>query len=525
MPLIDPEVLTDRSFLCRAVIRTEYDYSQRETDHGERLAEPWHRPVYCGEQATYVIEGTPDWLHNRAYTNGEALIAAGVPHRTDMHVCERHRVMCDDCDTEGDVTEESQRISRNIGRNICHSCTDCYRSCSECGTIEHEDSIYYSDYTDDSYCGSCFEEVESRRESAEEEDRPVGVHSHGYKPTPIPRIDTSSDCLVSDNKAIVNALRHYVPDRFFSNIVSLKDSLDVGYYEYGYSEKITCVSGESENKGAFENILVNLNNTGWDPRVNNFLMLSKNLLLGLELEMEAEDAESLWDVCQHIHDNYGDGKHISQQLVYLKQDGSLSDDCGVEMCFHPMTLSAFKKFVPSTLFKFLINHGVRSWDAYSECGIHVHVSKAGFMGESHMYKFAQFINSNETNNFAVAGRKRSQWAIYPNNFDELPILKNIKGDVFPANRYMAVNLQPVRTIEIRIFKGSLRYERILATLEFVTAVAEYTKNITTRQIYEGGAWDWQPFREFVARNLATYGNLGAYLKLSNKPINEKEKAI
>jgi hypothetical protein len=44
-----------------------------------------------------------------------------------------------------------------------------------------------------------------------------------------------------------------------------------------------------------------------------------------------------------------------------------------------------------------------------------------------------------------------------------------------SDRYEAINLTSQNTIEFRIFKGSLKYESVIAALEFCHSLVEFTR--------------------------------------------------
>jgi len=52
------------------------------------------------------------------------------------------------------------------------------------------------------------------------------------------------------------------------------------------------------------------------------------------------------------------------------------------------------------------------------------------------------------------------------------------------------------TVECRIFKPSLRIERVIGSIQFLAALYEYTKNLTTRDI-NAGAFEWSRFVSYL----------------------------
>jgi hypothetical protein len=98
--------------------------------------------------------------------------------------------------------------------------------------------------------------------------------------------------------------------------------------------------------------------------------------------MEIRDGE-LVQSSEYIMEMMGD-------FVYLKEDSSINTGGykGFEMVSHPATLEyyASNKNLWITLDYLRKVHNARSWDAKS-CGLHIHISRAGFKSGSHTHRF------------------------------------------------------------------------------------------------------------------------------------------
>jgi hypothetical protein len=55
---------------------------------------------------------------------------------------------------------------------------------------------------------------------------------------------------------------------------------------------------------------------------------------------------------------------------------------------------------------------------------------------------------------------------------------------------MALNFYPENTIEFRIFRGTLKYESFIATLQFCNVYADLVKRYDNRQILDVGLADF-----------------------------------
>jgi hypothetical protein len=191
------------------------------------------------------------------------------------------------------------------------------------------------------------------------------------------------------------------------------------------------------------------------------------VLLGLELEMEcsedysrAEKAQVLYD---RIHEyNAGD---TTYPYGFFEEDGSLN--YGFELVTSYTGLDVHAKQL--LVFRDNPVRGLRSHDTNS-CGLHVHVSRAG-MTTFHACKLAFFVHDSNNQHLlrALARRSNSRHAKMVNKKADSQWIKNAKRDGISRlndDRYEAVNFQNSATVEFRLFKGTLRYESIMACLEF-----------------------------------------------------------
>jgi hypothetical protein len=104
--------------------------------------------------------------------------------------------------------------------------------------------------------------------------------------------------------------------------------------------------------------------------------------------------------------------------------------------------------------------------------MHIHINRSAFADEKHLGKFLVFINKagNEKLVTTVAQRKSTQWA----RLDPKKKVTDTKDMV--GRRYEAVNLQNTNTIEMRIFRGTVRKDRFFKNLEFADAALHFTQN-------------------------------------------------
>jgi hypothetical protein len=228
------------------------------------------------------------------------------------------------------------------------------------------------------------------------------------------------------------------------------------------------------------------------------------LYFGIELEVEATRGERL-ECAEVVQANLG-------ERAYLKYDGSLNN--GFEIVTHPHTLEAFRKDFAFDKFAIFRRSGLRSWDT-STCGLHVHVSRDAFgvpydsrtdnysehinSRQTHEVRFMKLIYDNETQVCKLAGRKSG----YAHFEDKGNLMSKARGPGY--DRHVAVNTENDTTLEVRIFKGSLRPERVLGAIEFVHAGVEYTRNLKVNG--KNRALSWLAFCGYVHANQEQYSNL------------------
>jgi hypothetical protein len=231
--------------------------------------------------------------------------------------------------------------------------------------------------------------------------------------------------------------------------------------------------------------------------------------LGLELEVEAKRA-SLRDGAEHMYGAIG-------ERAYLKYDGSLSD--GFEIVTHPHSLDEIQSKFPWYALQEIQEMGFRSWNT-SSCGIHVHVSRNAFKDDAHQIKFTKLIYDNQRQVERLAGRKSS----YAKFNDKGRLVAKVKFGNQSDGRYSAVNNENENTLEVRVFRGSLRKERILSAIEFVHAAVEYTRN--TKVVAKDKPLSWARFIAFVVMNHQQYPNLliimGELFEKENEVIDQEE---
>lgn len=246
----------------------------------------------------------------------------------------------------------------------------------------------------------------------------------------------------------------------------------------------------------------------WKPIPIFYGASLENTFLGIELEVELQDfSNSRIDLVNELNEH--NWLNENKGLWYFHRDGSLDD--GIEFVSHPFSFDFAKNNLDLSWLKKLADYGLRSWDTKT-CGIHCHISREGFLSDTHVFAFAKLFYNNPRQFIKLAGRESKDFASFDPEYrgELVPQIKK-KHDL---RRYVAVNLTNEKTIEVRIFKGSLNETRVRSAIELVFAVHEYTKNLTIQDM-NNGALKFDFFGSFLIENAAKYPNTNHYLTKFN----------
>ena len=206
------------------------------------------------------------------------------------------------------------------------------------------------------------------------------------------------------------------------------------------------------------------------------------LYFGIEIETEVRGGD------------YGDRRVAAdyaqaleaQRLAYLKSDGSL--ECGFEIVSHPLSHSYFMNDATrlwDTVNKLKSDYDMMAWGTKT-CGLHVHISRAGFNSGSHQHRFLQLVYNNKDFYEVLAGRSSSHWAKFDDNIDPNTGRKSLKHkfDRHGSDRYSAVNTNNRNTLEMRIFRGSLNTRFIKSCIDLAHASVEFTRVMSVPEVRE-----------------------------------------
>lgn len=233
------------------------------------------------------------------------------------------------------------------------------------------------------------------------------------------------------------------------------------------------------------------------------------MFFGVELELDkgGEDDDKAEEILSCT-----DSDHL-----YIKHDGSLDD--GMELVSHPMTLEYHKNSMPwQDIMETAVDLGYRSHQT-STCGLHVHVSRKAFgcdrSEQDEVISRILYIVERFWQEMLKFSRRTEyqidRWAArYGIKDNPKQVMDNAKkGD---RGRYACINLCNYNTIEFRIFRGTLKYNTFIATLQMVEHICLTAMEMTDEEIT---SLSWPEFIEGIEHE-----ELIQYLKERRLYVNE-----
>ena len=456
---------------------------------------PWYYPDKPLFSSEYRVIDTADCVEEEETDEEEGALecdscscSCSETHNTvDGDVCPdcfSDYVMCTDCE-EFVLKEDSQKID---GDHVCHSCyEESYFTCERCGDTHHENHDhsevitrtrdYRRDQESETWCESC-------------------VYNYAYTCDDCNEICSESAIATNSNITLCgNCIENYrscaeCGDYVHEDSINWDDDSDEYYCNHCYSSTSSSSIIKSYNYKPY-------------PQFHG-----EGLHLGVELEMECTDREETAQVLAEMSND--------EDLFYIKSDGSLNN--GIEVVTHPCTLDFHQnEFGWDELCKTAVGKGARSHDT-STCGIHVHLSRA-FFTLTEITRFTAFVNVHGDHLKKLARRGASDYSKFKNKN------QGTKNLVEQSERYEAVNLYNNNTLEVRIFKGTLKVSTLLACIEVCDAMARFVKTSNISSIIVKSEENWGEFLSYVTNNLEMYSNLVLFMQsrgLLPKPIVSQE---
>lgn len=186
--------------------------------------------------------------------------------------------------------------------------------------------------------------------------------------------------------------------------------------------------------------------------------------------------------------------NAQNEYIFCKHDGSL--DSGFEIVTHPLSLEYQCQNMPwSEVLDSLKDMGYTSHNA-GTCGLHCHISRDALGDteeeqEDTIARILYFIEKHWEELVKFSRRTHNQlerWAArYGFRDSPQELLKYAKGGY---GRYTCVNLSPDETIEFRMFRGTLKKNTIIATLQLINRIIDLALDLSD---WELKSMSWTTF--------------------------------
>ena len=232
---------------------------------------------------------------------------------------------------------------------------------------------------------------------------------------------------------------------------------------------------------------------------------------GVELEIDDagesnSNAEKILRIANQDHEQ-----------VYIKHDGSLNE--GMEIVTHPMTLDYHLHQMPwAAILNKAKELGYLSHQA-GTCGLHVHINRTAFGDteeeqEEVIGRILYFFEKHWEELLKFSRRTPKQLRRWADRYGlkEHPkqVLDIAKGS---QERYMCVNLTNYHTVEFRMFRGTLKLNTLIATLQLIDRICDCAVDLDDEEIKD---LSWTP----LVSGCAHLPELVQYLKERRLYINE-----
>lgn len=377
-------------------------------------------------------------------------------------ICAGEYMACDSCG-EFHLTSNTTHIH---GEEYCESCRDdLFYVCADCGDYVRTDESYTGS-DDKSYCQRCFDRNFTTCYGCGETVHTENTH---YSPSGSrPYCESCFDDRYSTCDGCGEAFRREYPD-----------------------DDCHCDDCREEEEPSA------IRPYSYKPTP---LFQGKGLLhLGFELEVQSKGRveEGLGEMAQKVIDIL--------PYTYCKEDGSVHG--GFEIVSHPLTPD-FIRENKSQFNRMLHTLSTAAFTSHKtgQCGLHVHISRKALSPLS-IYKMQKLVYENPYRMIPLSRRAgESTYAKVTEMATDLP--KKTLSKYHPS-RYEAINLQNEHTVEVRIFRGSLRPESFFGTLQFAEAIVGFCNITAIPDI------TWDAFCAYVATSPKVYADLITCMKSKN----------
>jgi hypothetical protein len=244
-------------------------------------------------------------------------------------------------------------------------------------------------------------------------------------------------------------------------------------WEYSYYYCDDCETGHHcESTCPQENSVIK--QYDWDPTFVIHTRQKRGAEPTYGFELEIDNGSEHQDLAEELDFKY-------EGFLYYKYDGSLRN--GFEIVSHPFTYSYYKdKIIGNnyldTMFSKCKCYGFTSYNA-GTCGIHVHIGIKYFT-DTQLYKFQKFYYTNPSLMRYMSRREdeaMDQWCNLSGTSSEALVRRTKEKR---SRKYLGIHLTWKGTVEVRIFRGTLKRESFLRNIEFTMASYDFSREVSMR---------------------------------------------
>ena len=208
---------------------------------------------------------------------------------------------------------------------------------------------------------------------------------------------------------------------------------------------------------------------------------------GVELEVDdgGEDQNNARKILNVANNN--------SEHIYIKHDGSL--DSGFEIVTHPMSLGYHAECMPwKDIMENAVAMGYRSHQS-GTCGLHIHVCRSALgtteqAQEETIARVLYFVEKFWDQMLKFSRRSEDQinrWAArYGLKNTPSQTLQDAKDK--RLGRHVCINLENTHTIEFRIYRGTLKIETLLATLQMTDTICNVALSMSD-DVFQNLSWN------------------------------------
>lgn len=224
----------------------------------------------------------------------------------------------------------------------------------------------------------------------------------------------------------------------------------------------------------------------WDYRPDlvfhpSYPETANHLYIGMEFEVSFDGSRYR----DEHHTAYW-REHLPEDLIYVKHDSSVSN--GYEIVTHPMNPRWALENFPFEAFESLVQHYGAN-ETNESTGTHIHMNKDAFTS-AQMWKMIQLHDRLPEFCQLVGGRKSTRWGSFEG---DMKVQREAAMEIAKAKgktsgyyqRYIALNLRPEYTMELRYPRGGIAVSEIKKNMEWAQALYDFTNFVTVEDVRNG----------------------------------------